>query len=399
MQILKAYKFRIYPTEEQQKALSIQFGCARFVYNHYRRVREEYYFETNTGLTYVDCANDLSDRLKPENDFLKQADSQVLQQTLKDLDRAYVNFFEGRADYPKFKRKNFAQSIRYPQRFKLDGEKIYLPKVGWVKVVRHRRIAGEMKNCTVSRTATGKYFVSIQCEITTKREPVQKPESVGIDLGLKHFAILSTDEKIDNPKHLNRAERRLKIRQRRLCRKMKGSNSRVRTKHAVATIHEKVANQRKDFHHKTSRMIVDRFGVIGLEDLNVKGMVKNGNLAKSINDVGWSQFVNFVGYKAKWAGAEVVKHDRWFASSKICSDCGAKNQSLVLSDRMWVCASCGVVHDRDANAAKNLNPKLLREPQKVTPVEIRAMPVRNSAPEKLLRFQQPSLFSLEAQAL
>lgn len=379
MIIRKAFKFRLYPTAEQKEKLSVQFGCVRFVYNHYRAAREGYYLDTGTGLNYNDCAMDLADILKVDYPWLKEADSQALQQSLKDLDKAYTNFFDGRADYPNFKSKHGNQSIRYPQRFKVTDKAIYLPKVGWVKAIFHRAIEGTMKNCTVSRTKTGKYFVSIQCELDLE-ETEPRDCSVGVDLGLKHFAVLSTGEKIDNPKHLKKSERRLKIRQRRLSRKSKGSQSRAKQRQRVALIHERVANQRKDFHHKLSRYIVNNFDCIGLETLNVKGMVKNHNLAKSISDVGWSQFVQFVTYKAGWDNAEIVRHDRFFASSKTCSDCGAINQSLVLPERMWVCASCGSVHDRDTNAAINLEPKLLREPQKVTPVEIREA-VTHSAPE------------------
>lgn len=379
MQIRKAFKFRIYPNIEQREKLAVQFGCARFVYNHYRYVREEYYSETKSGLNYYDCATDLSEVLKIEHVWLKQANAQVLQQTLMDLQKAYENFFEGRADYPKFKKKHDKQSIRFPQDFKFSTNTLYLPKVGWVKCVYHRPIEGKAKNVTVSRTKTGKFFASVQCEIELA-QPVQRLGSVGIDFGIKHFAVLSTSEKIDNPKHLKRSDRRLKIRQRRLSRKVKGSNSRNKQRQVVALTHEKVANQRKDFHHQFSRYIVDNFGLIGMETLNIKGMVKNHKLAKSISDAGWGQAVQFITYKANFANAEIVRHDRFFASSKTCSDCGAINQSLVLSDRIWVCASCGAVHDRDTNAAINLEPKLLRESQKVTPVEIREV-VRLSAPE------------------
>ncbi len=395
--IQKAFKYRIYPDSEQQAELAIQFGCVRFVYNHYRAVREGYYYDTGGGLTYNDCAADLTDQLKVEYPWLKTADSQTLQQALKDLDKAYKNFFEGRADYPNFKRKFAKQSIRYPQRFKLQGNRIYLPKVGWVKVVRHRRIEGthaqgvgwKMKNCTVSKTKTGKYFVSIQCEVEIA-EPTPDTESVGIDLGIKTFAVLSDGTEIESPKHLRKAERLLKIRQRRLSRKVKGSNGRAKARHVVATIHEKVANQRKDFHHKESRKIVNRFGTIGLETLNVKGMVKNHNLAKSISDAGWSQFVQFLTYKTQWSGGEIVKRDRWFASSKLCHVCGDKNNSLVLSDRTWTCLGCGTVHDRDHNAAMNLVPVL--RPHTAGAAGIDAVGdmssvVMHSAPEKSQDFE------------
>jgi putative transposase len=357
MLVKKAFKFRIYPNQEQRDALTIQFGHARFVYNHYRAVRESYYLDAGTGINYRDCADDLSDILKVEHPWLKDADSQVLQQALKDLDRAYVNFFEGRADYPNFKSKHGKQSIRYPQRFKVNGNRIYLPKVGWVKTVFHRPIEGEMKNCTVSKVKSGKYFVSIQCAPKGRPEfedPQPKPASVGIDLGLKTFATLSTGEKFDKPKYLHRSERRLKLRQRRLSRKVKGSNNRDKARHRVAVQHERIANQRKDFHHKLSHRLASEYGCIAFESLNTNGMLKNHSLAKAIADAGWSQFVNFTAYKALWAGGGVLKVDRFFPSSKLCSDCGEKNHSLTLNVRQWVCLNCGVVHDRDENAAINI---------------------------------------------
>lgn len=351
--IRKAFKFRIYPDSEQRAKLATQFGCSRFVYNHYRAAREGYYQDTGTGLTYNDCATDLTEQLKVDYPWLKEADSQAMQQVLMDLDKAYKNFFEGRADYPNFKRKFDKQSIRYPQRFKVEGGHIYLPKVGWVKAVLHRKIEGRMKNATVSKTKTGKYFVAIQCEVE-HTQPEQNTNKVGIDLGLTTFATFSTGEKVDKPKYFHASQRRLKIRQRRLSRKVKGSNSRGKARHAVAAIHEKIANQRKDFHHKLSRALVDHFGVIAFESLNVSGMLKNHSLAKAIADAGWNQFVNFVEYKAAWAGAEVLRVERFFPSSKLCSDCGAKHKSLTLSIRQWVCTECGVIHDRDENAAINI---------------------------------------------
>lgn len=379
--IRKAFKFRIYPDSEQKDKLSVQFGCARFVYNHYRRVREEFYQETGTGLTYNDCATDLTERLKVDHPWLKDADSQTIQQALMDLDKAYKNFFEGRADYPRFKRKHGKQSVRYPQRFKVEGGHIYLPKVGWVKANLHRKIEGQMKNATVSKTKTGKYFVSIQCEVE-HIQPEKNHNKVGIDLGLTTFATFSTGEKIDNPRNLKVSERRLKIRQRRLSRKVKGSNSRGKARHAVAAIHEKIANQRKDFHHKLSRTIANTFGVIAFESLNVSGMLKNHNLAKAIADAGWNQFVSFVEYKAGWDGREVLRVDRFFPSSKLCSDCGAKHKSLTLNIRQWVCTECGVIHDRDENAAINILKETTRGARESYAVGDMSCAVRHSAPEK-----------------
>ena len=291
----------------------------------------------------------------PEFEWLRDADSQALQQSLKDLDRAYENFFKGRAEYPNFKRKYGKQSLRYPQRFKTDfpAKRIYLPKVGWVKCVFHRAIDGKMKNCTVSKTKSGKYFVSIQCEVEID-DPVPAGGQIGIDLGLKDFATPSEGEPIATPKHLRKSERRLKIRQRRLSRQQKGSNNRNKARHRVAVTHEKIANQRSDFHHQLSRKLIDENQVIGLETLNVVGMLSNHNLAKSISDAGWSSFVNMLAYKGAWYGCEIKRISQWFPSSKLCSGCGTKNQLLKLSDRAWTCQNCGVVHDRDRNAAINI---------------------------------------------
>lgn len=353
MEIRKAFKFRIYPTNSQQSELAKQFGAVRFVYNHYRAVREGYYIDTGTGLNYNDCSNDLTQQLKVEFPWLKEADSQALQQSLKDLDRAYVNFFEGRAGYPCFHGKHDKQSIRYPQRFKVNDKRIYLPKVGWVKTVFHRPIDGLMKNCTVTKTKSGRYFVSIQCEMEIP-DPTPKIEAAGIDLGLTTFATLSTGEKVENPRHFYRSQRRLKIRQRRLSRKRKGSKHRNHARLPVSVLHERITNQRKDFQHKLSRELVDRFGSISFESLNVAGMVKNHHLAKSISDASWSQFVMFCEYKAAWSGGQVLRVDRFFPSSKLCSDCGHKNKNLTLNIRQWVCLNCGVIHDRDTNAAINI---------------------------------------------
>lgn len=381
MIIRKAFKYRIYPDSEQQAELAIQFGCVRFVYNHYRAVREGYYIDTGTGLNYNDCAADLTDYLKVEFSWLKTADSQALQQALKDLDRAYQNFFEGRAEYPNFKRKFDGQSIRYPQRFKFNGNKIYLPKVGWVKVIRHRRIEGKMKNCTVSKTKSGKYFVSIQCEMEVDDPKPVNDKGVGIDLGIKTFAVLSEGPPVETPSYLRKSERLIKIRQRRLSRRVKGSRSREDARHRLAVIHEKVANQRRDFHHKASADIVANFGAIGIEDLNIRGMLRNHHLAKSIADAGWGQFRQFLAYKAAWAGGTIVKHDRWFASSKTCHVCGEHNKSLKLSDRVWVCLRCNVVHDRDHNAAMNLKPSTAGAAESNAGGDMSSA-VRHSAPEK-----------------
>jgi len=353
MEVKKAVKFRIYPNSSQQAELARQFGHTRFVYNHYRAMRGGYYLDTGSALNYNDCAIDLVGRLKVDHPWLKEADSQVLQQKLKDLDRAYQNFFAGRAGYPGFHSKHDQQSIRYPQRFKVSDKRVYLPKVGWVKCVFHREIEGEMKNCTVTKTKSGRYFVSIQCEMEVD-DPISSTDAVGIDLGLTTFATLSTGEKVEKPKHLQRSQRRLAIRQRRLSRKMKGSKHRNGARLPVAKLHERIANQRKDYQHKLSRTLVHRFGSISFESLNIAGMVKNHSLVKSISDASWSQFVTFCEYKAAWSGGQVLRVDRFFPSSKLCSHCGEKHKNLTLNIRRWLCLACGVIHDRDTNAAINI---------------------------------------------
>lgn len=354
MIVKKAFKYRLKPNNEQQAALTIQFGHARFTFNWALGRRKEFYQTNGKGLNYYAQADELRD-LKQADDtlWLKQGHSQVLQQKLRDLDRAYVNFFEGRAEYPAFKSKRNKQSIRYPQGFKLQGQSVYLPKVGWVQLVLHRPVEGEMKSATVTKTKSGRYFVSIQCE-TELDAPIYEGPHVGVDMGLNHFATLSTGEKIDNPRHLRKAEKRLARAQRKLSRKVKGSANREKQRVKVARLHERVSDQRRDFHHKLSRRLVDEFGAITFETLHIKGMVRNHKLAKSISDAGWGQFIAFTEYKGAWYGAHLEKIDRFYASTKICSECGTKNQDLTLSDRTWVCQSCGVVHDRDVNAAINI---------------------------------------------
>jgi putative transposase len=398
VKLRKAFKFRIYPTENQAAELAIQFGHARFVYNFYRAAREGYYLDTGEGLSYEDCAEHLKDILKADYPWLKEADSQTLQQKLKDLDRAYKNFFDKRADYPNFKAKHEDQSIRYPQRFKIKHASIYLPKVGWVRMVKHRAIKGTPKNVTVTKTKSGRYFVSIQCEIKVQRVPEPEEAAVGVDLGLTPFATLSTGEKSETPKFLRRSMRRVKIRQRRLSRKVKGSNNRHKARLPLARIHEKVANQRKDFQHKLSRDLVDQFGSISFESLNVNGMLKNHNLAQAISDAAWSQFVGCCEYKATQAGGQVLRVDRFFPSSKLCADCGEKHRHLTLSVRQWVCLNCGVLHDRDINAAVNILNQTTLGARESYACGVTSASVGASAHEQVLAVPSTSLGPPEAQA-
>ena len=369
MLVLKAFKYRIYPNQEQKAALEIQFGHARFVSNAALAARKRAFFETGVGLTYNDTAW-LLKMWKHGLPWLKAADSQVLPQSLMDLDKAYKNFFEKvkngtlpkgsgkpRKDgmlkgYPSFRSKYDEQSIRYPGRFKVEGARVYLPKVGWVRALFHRPLDGKMKNCTVSKTKTGKYFISIQVE-AQRPEPVKLSGTVGVDLGLKHFAVLSTGEKIDQPHYLRQAQRRLKRAQRVLSRRKKGSKGKQKARQRVAILHERIANQRKDFLHQVSSRLTGQFGHIKIENLNVAGLLKNHKLAKSISDSGWGEFGRQLGYKSAWRGGFTEKIDRFYPSSKTCSACGLVNQALKLQHRFWTCV-CGAQHDRDHNAAINI---------------------------------------------
>jgi putative transposase len=354
MHIRKSFRYRLYPNTDQQKKLAVQFGHARFVWNWGMNLRKTIYQETGKGISYNLLAGKLVElKNTPEAEWLKEADSQALQQKLQDLDRAYTNFFEKRAKFPRFKSKRDNQSIRYPQRFKFSDRKIYLPKVGWVKAIFHRPLAGQAKNVTVSKTKTGKYFASIQCEVETP-EPVTNHGEIGIDLGLQSFLTTSDGEKIDHPRHLQKAEKRLIRLQRQLSRRVKGSKGREKARALLARQHEKVANQREDFLHKASRDIVDRYGFIGMEDLHVRGMVKNHRLAKSISSTGWGMFRGMLTYKACWYGAWIEQVDRFYPSSKTCHACGYVLPELALDIRLWHCPHCRTRHDRDHNAAINI---------------------------------------------
>ena len=361
MLIKKAFRFRVYPNQDQRRELAVQFGHARFVYNWGLGLRKSHYQETGKGLSYYDCNYRLTElKGQPEYAWLNQADSQVLQQKLRDLNQAYVNFFEGRANYPRFKSKKSKQSIRYPQRFKIEGNRIYLPKVGWVRAVFHRPIEGQMKNCTVTRTKSGKYFVSIQCEVEID-QPDYQGDEVGIDLGLIDFATLSDgSQPIPTPRYLRQAEKKLRRLQRRLSRCQRGSRGYEKVRLLLARQHEKVANQRRDFQHKQSWSLVDRYGLLCFENLNVAGMLKNHRVAKAIADAGWGEFVRQCSYKGEWYGCLVQKIGRFFPSSKLCSACGQVHQTLKLSERKWVCVGCGTIHHRDLNASKNILSEGLR---------------------------------------
>jgi putative transposase len=356
MLVRKAFKYRFYPNKEQQAALAVQFGQARFINNHFLHKRQEHYQATGEGQCYQDTTKLLRElKHRTDTDWLREADSQVLQQSLKDLDRAYQNFFTGRSGYPRFKSRRAKQAVRYPQRVKVNSEakRVYLPKVGWVKTVIHRPLEGKVKNVTVTKTKSGRYYAAFQVEVEIE-EPISQGEMVGVDLGLKRFAVLSDGHEIANPGNLMQAEVRMRRMQRKRSRKEKGSRGWEKQRQKVARQHEKVANRRSDFQHKLSRTMVVEYGRLALEDLNIKGMVRNQKLAKHICDAGWGQFVRMLAYKGNWYGCQVERIDRWYPSSKTCSVCGTERERMPLEIRARQCPMCGSSHDRDQNAAINI---------------------------------------------
>jgi len=356
MKILKGMKYRIYPNIEQQYKLTIQFGHARFAYNSTLSAYKDYYKETGKSLSFKDSSSRIT-RLKcnDETNWLVQADSQVLQQKAKDVATAYKNFFEGRAGYPSFKKKHDKQSIRYPQRVKFQNNMTYLPKVGYVKTVFHRPLEGIQKSTTVSKTKTGKYFISVLCQIDlVVTAHTNKDSKIGIDLGLKNFYTTSEGTKVPHPKLLKKAERAIKIAQRKLSKTKKNSANRRKARLHLAVKHEHLANARRDFLHKQSDSLTSEYSLIGTETLRVSNMMKNHCLAKSIGDSGWAEFVRQLEYKAIWNGGIVFKIDTFFPSSKTCSNCGYINKDLKLSERKWFCIGCQTILDRDINAAQNI---------------------------------------------
>ena len=359
METTKTFRYRLYPNAEQRAWLERQFGCCRFVYNYFLRLRIDYYAAhreatDKKGLNYHDTARMLTElKRQPEYAWLKEANSQALQHALRHLDAAYTNFFEDRAAFPHFKSKRGTQAFHVPQFFKVDGDHLILPKVGAIKLVLHRPIAGKTRHVTVTKTPTGKYFVSIACRVEMP-DPKPVGSEIGIDLGLKSFLATSAGETVESPKYLHKAEKRLKRLQRRLSRRRKGSQGREKARRAVARQHEKVANQRSDFLHKLSRRLVGENQAIHAESLNVKGLLANHALAKSIADARWGEFLRQIKYKGQWYGCALYQIDRFFPSSKRCHVCGYIKQDLTLCDREWDCPECDAHHDRDVNAAINI---------------------------------------------
>ena len=361
MIINKTYKFRIYPTAKQEILLAKHFGCTRWVYNYFLNERKEQYQKSKKSSNYYAQAKTLTEIKKnEENQWLKEVNSQTLQFALRSLDTAFLNFFRGNTQFPKFKSKKHKNTFTIPQFGTIEEGRINIPKFkDGIKVKLHREVRGKIGKMTITKTPTGKYYVSIFTEQVIEELP-KSNKQVGIDLGLKDFAITSDGKKFKNNRYTKKYANKLKKAQQHLSRKQKGSNGFEKQKLKVAKIHEKIANCRLNTLHKVSKKLVSEYDVIVCEDLNVKGMVKNHRLSKHIADASWGNFITLLQYKCNWYGKELIKVNRFYPSSKVCGECGWINQNLKLSDREWTCSSCGIVHDRDVNASRNILKEGLR---------------------------------------
>ena len=365
------YKFRIYPNKTQACLIHRTLGCARFVYNHFLAVRRDEWQANHKSVSYVQTSQLLTDlKKREETAWLKEVDSMALQESLRNLDRAYQNFFKLHTGYPRFKSKH-ARSQSYRTRnqgdgIRIEGKRIKLPKIGLVKIKQSRVFDGRILSATVSRAASGKYFVSLCVE--TDKESLMKPNrggQVGIDVGLKEFYTDSNGNTVANPRILRRLSRKLAREQKRLSRKLPKSKNRERQRIRVACIHEKIANIRKDFLHQVTTRLVRENQTIAVEHLNVQGMLKNHKLAKAIADVSWSEFFRQLEYKTELHGGELLKVDTFYPSSQTCHVCGYQNPlTKNLRVREWDCPQCGAHHDRDGNAAKNILQHALAEKAK-----------------------------------
>ncbi|ADI74423.1 transposase, IS605 OrfB family [Methanohalobium evestigatum Z-7303] len=357
--MLKAYKYRMYPNQTQQELIAKHIGACRFIYNWALENKIKSYEQDGKAISRFELNKQIR-VLKQDHEWLNEINSQSLQGATLNLENAFTKFFREKSGFPKFKsKKNPVQSFPIPQWYKVDfgNNKVYIPKIGWIKTRLHRSFDGKQRTATIKRTPTGKYYISILVDDDKQLPQKQKfyeVNTIGVDVGIKDFAVTSDGEKIGNPRYLKNSIERLKVLQKRLSRKQKGSNNYRKLKHQIAKYHEKIANQREDFQHKLSSRLISENQAVALECLNVKGLLKNHNLAQHITDASWSSFVQKLEYKAEWYGKNIIKIGRFDPSSKICHVCGYYHQDLELKDREWECPDCKTEHDRDINASVNI---------------------------------------------
>lgn len=360
--MIKAYKYKLKPDDRQRVLLSQFFGCTRFIYNWGLDRKTAAYKENGSSLTYVQLAKDLTSLKKQEEyKWLNECTNEGLQQSLRNLDVAFTAFFRKKTKYPKFKSKHKSKdSIKFINsvRFDFEGWKVKLPKLGWVEFCKNKIWNnGKQGTVTVSKDKCGTYWLSVVVDDqqpNTKKRPIKLGTAVGVDLGVKDYAILSDGTKYSNPKYLSNSQKMLSHWQKTFARTKQGSNRHEKARLQVAKCYRKITNQRTDFLQKLSTDLVRNYDTICLEDLNVKGMEQNHNLARAISDAAWGEFVRKLTYKSEWYGNNIVFIGRYEPSSKLCHCCGHINKDLKLGDRKWVCQHCGTEHDRDINAAINI---------------------------------------------
>lgn len=380
--MLRAYKYRIYPTDEQKVLFAKTFGCCRFVYNWALNLRIEAYKSDKRTVPYKEIQDCMVNELKEEHDWLKEVNSQSLLYSLRNLETAYTNFFRNTkaVGFPKFKSRKSRQSFLCPQHCRVDfaKETITIPKAKDIPAVLHRKFRGAVKTVTVSMTHSGKYYASVLVDSSIQQLQAAEPQektTVGIDLGVKSLAVCSDGRTFENPKNLQRSLHRLAMLQKRLSRKQKGSANRDKARIRVARLQEHISNCRKDNLHKITHTLThdSQVRTICMEDLNVKGMQRNHHLAQAVVDASFGMFLTMLEYKCRWYGVNLIKIDRFAPSSKTCGKCGHIYKGLKLSERSWTCPECGTHHDRDFNAACNIKDFGLKalptERGKVKPVD------------------------------
>lgn len=358
--MIKGFRYRILPNSTQEQQINQMLGNARFVYNWALKTRIEAYQKDKSKVSAFTLMTELTKLKKqPEYNWLNLSVAQSLQQSIVNMEKAFTKFFRDKKGFPKFKSKHKSrQVVGFPQNTKIDFEKgkVSVNKIGWIRARISRTFEGKIKTATIEKTATGKYYISITVElpdVKVKQKPVKKITSVGIDTGIKTFATLSDGVEIENPKHLKSSIQRLKVLSKRVSKKVKGSNNRKKAVKKLAILHERIANQRLDFLHKTTTAIAKQYDTAVVENLNIAGMLKNRKLSQSIADLGLGRFYSLLEYKMNEKGGNYIEIGRFEPSSCLCT-CGVINKELQLSDRQWTCKSCNTTHERDLLAANNI---------------------------------------------